>query len=494
MVRFTLVVGFIFSVFFVKAQEYRVSENPLSEITTYKVLADEDTLIHYAIKPLWLKESYIHAFEKELINGGERKKKKRFVGRKLFEEHFFHLKGDKYNIMIDPLMDIGGGRDLEASETKNLTTNIRGIQLSGNITNKLSFYSSYYESQSFFPAYLDSIVRSKLSVPGFGRTKSFNNTGFDYNLVTGIFRFNASEHIQFTFGQDKLFFGHGYRSVLLSDNSFSYPFLGIHVKALKNKIHYSTNLVWLQELDRVPQTNDAEPLLIRKQANFHYLSFKPKKFLEVGIFEGVTWRRWDENEGSVDVNGAFYSPLIFTSELVNPDESEFHKVNGLNIMVSPFSKFQLYGQYAFNANSSAQQAGFKWNAPLGLNAWYVQGEYNNVGEEVYSTNEFNHINYDHYRQGIATPVDNYNELIGIIRFHKNYWWAEGKINIQEQEKLNNVTESVQLLQGELGYILNPKYNLMLYAGGIIRNSDLSDDTFWGFAGIKTSLINRYFDF
>ena len=480
-----------FSIF---AQDYRVPINGMSEISVNKTLDNSDTLVHMAIKPFWLPENYHLEFEKTLINGSYRSPKRRFVGRKIFDEHFGEVVKNDFVLRIDPLLEVHGGRDLDAEKTKNLTTNIRGFQLSGNIQKKVSFYTSYYESQSFFPSYVDSFALSSQVIPGFGRYKEFGTTGYDYNLVTGLFRYNASKHIQFTFGQDKLFFGHGYRSVLLSDNSFSYPFLGINIVGLKGKLQYSTNYAWLQKVERTPRVTTAEALLKRKQANFHYLSFKPNKKIEIGVFEGIIWKRWDETKGTIDVGTAFYAPVLFASEIVSSKEENFNKINGINLLVQPFKHFNLYSQFAFNSRDNAYQLGAKWNAPLGLESWFTQVEYNRVGEEVYNANEYENVNYTHYSQGLGTFYDNYNELIGVLRFHKSYWWAEGKLNWMQFDNDLSPVKSIQILQGELGYIINPKYNLTLYSGGILRSPDKGESTAWFYAGIKTNLTNRYFDF
>lgn len=493
-IRVVFLLSFVLFTFHTFSQEYRLNQGPLSALSSEKVLMEKDEIIHLGIRPLWVNNDLLIESEKKLIHGGDRKKKKRLIGRKLFDEHFLHLKKEDFTIRIDPILNLQAGRDLNDSTSKNLTTNSRGIRLSGNITDKVSFYSSYIESQSFFPTYLSTFVDSNQVVPGAGSIKKFKTTGYDYSEVVGVVRYKANNNLQFVFGQDRLFFGHGYRSVLLSDNSFTYPFLNINVHFFKHKLLYSTSYAWLMKREKILKISAAEALFKRKQANYHYLSYKPNKLFEIGIFQGVIWKRWDEQKGTISVNGAFYSPVIFTSLLANPKEEEHTSVLGANLLFNPMKNMSLYAQFAQGKDDNAYQAGMKWYSPFNWSSWFFQMEYNFVGEKTYLNQKAENSNYNHYNQGITTPISDYNEIVSRLAFHKSYWVIQGKINIQKRGLNSSAKENLQILEGELGYLINPKYNLMIFAGGMLRNSDLIKDTFWGFAGIKTNLTNRYYDF
>ena len=46
-------------------------------------------------------------------------------------------------------------------------------------------------------------------------------------MANGHVSYQTSKHFNFQFGHGKHFIGDGYRSMLLSDNSFNYPYLKI---------------------------------------------------------------------------------------------------------------------------------------------------------------------------------------------------------------------------------------------------------------------------
>src|SRR5690606_10303155 len=81
---------------------------------------------------------------------------------KLYKEHLFEIKGEDYSLFIDPLFNLEIGLDLSDTsgrgtikdEGGTIHTNTRGFQVGGTINNNFSFYTSFYENQSYFPDYL----------------------------------------------------------------------------------------------------------------------------------------------------------------------------------------------------------------------------------------------------------------------------------------------------------------------------------------------------
>ena len=125
-------------------------------------------------------------------------------------------------ISIDPQLNVESGTD-HVSDSSVLT-NTRGFRVAGNIGKDFSFLSSFRENQSTFIPYLHSYVNSTRVVPGQGLVKVFKVNAFDYAMAEGHISYSPSSHFNMIFGHGKNFIGDGYRSLLLSDNAFNYPY------------------------------------------------------------------------------------------------------------------------------------------------------------------------------------------------------------------------------------------------------------------------------
>ena len=58
-----------------------------------------------------------------------------------------------------------------------------------------------------------------------GAWKDFNETGKDYSSVSAYISYSPWSFLNIQAGHGKHFIGNGYRSLLLSDNAFNYPYL-----------------------------------------------------------------------------------------------------------------------------------------------------------------------------------------------------------------------------------------------------------------------------
>ena len=95
-------------------------------------------------------------------------------------------------------------------------------------------------------------------------------------MSSGYISYSPIKEFNIQFGQGKHFIGDGYRSMLLSDNSFNYPYLSISLNLLDGKLFYKTVNAWMQTLERMPLSASPEALFKRKSGSFHYLSLSRK--------------------------------------------------------------------------------------------------------------------------------------------------------------------------------------------------------------------------
>lgn len=263
---------------------------PFDRVTSLEVnrqLYALDTNIHMSYKSLLLNKSEYDTIIKNAQLRWGNKQYEKWVGRKLFNENLAILQAKDFYMTIDVLMNLEVGKDFDDNANDQISTNTRGILIQGNITDKVYFRTDFYETQSYFPTYIDSMIAVSGVVPGQGKAKPFKTGGYDYPMVTGIVNFQATKNVNLQFGQDKMFIGNGYRSLLLSDNSAPFLYLQAGLSLFENKLNYHANWSSLQTLVKVHGNPGGDDLFAKKQANFNYLSIKPNSLFEIGLFEGV---------------------------------------------------------------------------------------------------------------------------------------------------------------------------------------------------------------
>ena len=89
------------------------------------------------------------------------------------------------------------------------------------------------------PDYLEGYVRNNENVvPGQGMAKYnllYQESIMDFYYATGYINYDVNKFFDVQLGHGKHFIGDGYRSMILSDNSFNYPYLKITTDVWKFK-------------------------------------------------------------------------------------------------------------------------------------------------------------------------------------------------------------------------------------------------------------------
>ncbi|MFN5370607.1 MAG: hypothetical protein ACK5B6_04010, partial [Bacteroidia bacterium] len=227
------------------------------------------------------------------------------VGKKIFSEHLLQLDREDYSLYLDPLFGFSGGKDQFTG--RNTYDNSRGIQIMGSIGKSVSFYTSFWENQSVFVNYVDSFVRQNNVVPGQGRVKPFGDAGFDYAYAAGYVSIQPSKFFNLQFGNDKQFIGDGYRSLLLSDNAFNYPFAKITTNFWK--LQYTNLFLAWQNIGNA--SNSGVGGYKQKFGTIHHLSYNVMKGLNIGLFEGIVWQGGDTTGMRRGFDPIYLNPIIF---------------------------------------------------------------------------------------------------------------------------------------------------------------------------------------
>ncbi len=460
---------------------------------------------------------------------------KQWFWRKAFNEHLIEIEKEDYAITIDPIVNFQGGFG-DANQARTYFVNTRGFNVEGRIGQQFTFKTYYLENQAFFPSYISDFVRYRRVVPGQGFARTFGDGGFDYGVPGGEISYTPNKFFNFTVGQGHNFFGEGYRSMMLSDAAFNYPFARISTTFWRIKY---VNL-WSQMYDVRPEISGGN-IFSKKFVSSHLLSINVTKRLNVSFFESIVVGDTNQVRG---LDASFFNPVIF----YRPVEFAIGSGQG-NALLGTMASYkildglQAYGQFVldeFNleslrasngswVNKFGWQLGVKHYGSFGLSNLFTRIEWNAARPYTYSHRQVL-TNYGHYGQPLAHPWGaNFSEVLFQAIYQPNRYEFDLQINYgsigldsngsnwgtdvyqsyntRELDLGNEIGQGVnaQLLYVKLrlAYLVNPASGLKVETGLQHRNLsaavnattpfNTSSNT-WFFVGLRTEFLNRYYDF
>jgi hypothetical protein len=449
--------------------------------------------------------------------------------RKLFSEHFLQKSNSKFFLAVDPLINIAAGNEQLQNNTELLFQNTRGAQAMGQLGEKFSFYTAFFENQARFvdfrSAYFESrgelryngleYVVSNASIPNGGRTKPFKTSGFDYASSMSYLRFQPLKPLNIHFGNNSSFIGWGHRSLLLSDNSFNFTHLKIDWEIIPG-LNYTLIRGKQLNLLRKRYTNLVEPPFERKGIGIHYLSYSPIESLTIGLFESSVYLR-DEAESSQSVSPYFYNPVIgINSAALGSENGGVRNFFGANLGWRFHKNHMIYSQFISGDLRSPEygfQLGYRSNHLFAIKNLQFQVEYNQATDQLYAARN-RRMSYTHFNLPLAHTLGNgFEELI----IRAGYEWKGITFNVKhiyytanemmefknalfdsKSDYVQNTPETVNYTSAELGYVMNKATMLTVFANAIYRqsSSELNGNINHGliFLGIKSNLFNNYMDF
>ncbi len=470
--------------------------------------------------------------------------------RKLKKESLLIVRdtADKFHLTIDPLFNFEGGKDMADTSGEKLYKNTRGFLVRGDIGKKVSFESSFYENQATYARYIDNYIAStnKLFpqsatyqydvIPGQGRAKKFKVNGYDYAMASGYVSYSPIKMFNIQVGHGKHFVGDGYRSLLLSDNAFNYPYARI-TTTYKN-IQYTNLYTSFMNLTDggVTTPDNVERLFQKKIGSFQFLSANLFHRLQLGLFQGMIWQAADSSN-RMRTNFHTYDPVIGVSALTYGLHNENNVLMGATFKLKVTKSISLYGQYMLDDVYSEKgrgdirkkygyQVGFKYFDLFTVKNLHIQAEYNTVRPYAYAA-ENAYQSYTHYNQALAHPLGaNFYELVGFVNYRVKDFFIQLKANyaVKGNDSLKNnfggnvfkpdnsfpITqklENIETTQGlkttimyqdiHIGYLVNPSTNLNIVLGftnRLEKTDRTSSSTQFVYLGIRTSLSNFYYDF
>jgi hypothetical protein len=441
----------------------------------------------------------------------------------LYQRQLIEIKDSSYAIWITPLFDFSYGTQLNDSNSR-IYQNTRGVRLEGTFGKRIFYTTSFYENQSLFPQYITDYVSQRgeqypsaidsayhtqnAVIPGAARTKPFKTDGFDYAYATGMLTFFVTPKWTVWWGNQPLFIGSGHRSLLWSDNS---------VAMMNLRMRYRFSDKWdLQfvrarglNLLRRPVATNGEAYYEPKSMSIATLYFQPTDKISIGLFEGGMWYRGD-SVSQKSIPALYFLPAPGAAAIQQAgDDSSAYALLGLDVRAF-IGKHLVYGQFGLNPaenNSLVYQLGVRF-FPAKHPFIQLQAEYNHADARAY-TATVSRMNYGNYNLPVAHPAGNaFDELLLRLNCEYRHWFAALQTNYYLEKSLDatllmpvvitTVTGSQQVLHQslELGYRFNRTYGLEAFCGFRYRyaSGPATENDSWISAGIRTRLINHYFDF
>jgi hypothetical protein len=529
---FSVVITLTFSVELSSAQSvYLPNSYQLYQKFNADIYSIESSF-HTSLRPFII-DSLISGRYDSLMNIGVSSDRKSWLNRKIFNEHLFDVKTKDYTFYGDILADLQAGRDFSNKRTTNLNT--RGFQFGGTVGTKFFFYTSGFENQGKFPTYYNNLINTNAFIPGQSYARHYHGLAQDnqdWSYVTAIVSYTPIKQLNITLGQDKMFIGDGYRSLLLSDYAANMPLL--RLTANLGKVQYMMAWTYLEDLKE--QRFDTFGSYRRKWALFHYVDWNISNRVSFGFFNALISPETDAqgNRRGFDLN--FINPVLFASSLGSSDSPKDNVFMGFTGKYKIFDKTAIYGQLLLDRfkakdffsgnntdNTNGVQLGIRGADIFKVERLNYLFEFNTVKPYTYSSKE-PLSSYSFFGDPLGHPFGaNFREFLGIMNYSMGRFDFQGQLNyakygLDANQADNNgkiitkpypaapnptpvigqgIPTQLYYAEGTVSFLINPKYNLRFEVSGLYRQekNSLNDSktTFVTF-GLRTAFRNLYHDF
>jgi hypothetical protein len=452
----------------------------------------------------------------------EKKKRYSSFGHFLYQREWIQVVKPNGALWISPLLDMQLG--VERGDTnRRQFLNVRGVRIEGSMKNKVFFSGSLYENQAILPLYAQQYVSNRgefypnasdssyyqvnAAIPGAARTKPFKASGFDYAYATGMVYWKIIHNLTASVGNEPLFIGSGYRSLLYSDNSF--PSMHFRIQyAVGKRWNFQTVRAQGLNLLRVPYQANGESLYERKALSINSVYFKISKGVQVGLVEAGVWSRGDSLQKK-PVDGMFYVPFPGAAVVQEGINQKSNAYLGLDVNAR-FWNMQLYTQAGSNffvKHSELLQLGLRY-WPLANPNFLIQLEYNHTGKNAYTAKN-PRINFSNYNLPIGHPMaGGVDEFVVRIRAEWKHIFVSAQTNYYVNQQVSPrqllpvyqtlvaAYQSVFLQKIEVGYSFNRLFGFEVLGSFQYRtvHGPQNSQFYWINLGIRTALTNHYFDF
>lgn len=435
--------------------------------------------------------------------------------------------GGKWYGGLSPMLDL-------SAEAKNVGSALfrtaGGIQASLRYGDKLEIFGAFFGGLERAPEYINTFSDSLGVLPGLGRNRGSGDLSA-FALPAFAVMYSPSRFFQVDAGFGTNSFGSGYRSLLLSDAAYNYPYLKLTTDVWRFK--YTNLFAAMTHIgDEAVRSENFRP----KYTAAHHLSWAVSRRVTVSVFESVLWQGSDSlSDRGFDPH--YLNPVIFYRPVEFAMGSPDRMLVGADVQVRLGKKAALYGQFMLDefllenlrerngwwANKWGIQAGATVFDPLGLEGLRLQGEFNMVRPFTYSHGSPLQ-SYTHFNQPLAHPLgSNFYEAVFFADYERGTWFAgshtvvsrygrDGGANMggnifrsyanPEMIFGNRIAQGVRndliFQRVSVGKVIHRKMNLRLSLRATVRALSTEGGSYEteAFAGISlsTGFFNRYRDF
>nr|MCR5454975.1 hypothetical protein [Bacteroidales bacterium] len=290
-----------------------------------------------------------------------------WLRRHFFEDDFLRFSSDVHEITVNPIFHfqrtyLRNDKETELAYFKKryknadnegdkfYFLNTRGFEAFGRLGKKIYFNTEFYENQARYTRYEDSIINVMHGIPGQGFGKAFKVDGKDWAIVFGHISVNVNKHLTITLGNGKNSIGSGYRSVILSDLSFNYPFLRTDLRF--GNFYYYVLWGYMQSDHWSYFSNHETGESHYKYASYHVAGWKPNNKWELSLIEGVMWRNTDKDGVyKYSPNGLMFVPVFGLPMAANGFNDNNRIQIGLDANYTPTKYFKFYTQYNYQGKN-----------------------------------------------------------------------------------------------------------------------------------------------
>ncbi len=476
------------------------------------IAADEDDDAPFsAVKPVLIPSDEELPIVKEPLGTA------RWLRTHFFDDDFLQFSSDVHTITVNPILHfqrtyVRTDKDGELAYFKRqypkadndgdkfYFLNTRGFEAFGRLGKRIYFNTEFYENQARYPRYEDSIINVMRGIPGQGFGKAFKVDGKDWAIVFGHLSVDVNKHITITLGNGKNSIGSGYRSVILSDLSFNYPFLRTDLKF--GNFYYYVLWGYMQTEHWFYFSSSETGERQYKYASYHVAGWKPSPKLELSLVEGVMWKNTNkDNVYKYSPNAMMFVPVIGLPLAANGFNDDNRVQIGFDANYTPIQNFKLYAQYNYQGKGKVHgdqdseayygvQFGLHWfdlafGAADGLKS-HIQFEYDysNISDGKHSSDFWN---YGYPLTTLNVVNTGYGETILAADLEYKRVRLEGMLQHANWFDRKGIT---------LRYMLNPKtkWNVYLTAQSRTIDEEWHYDNNMLVIGMSICPQNFYFDF
>lgn len=511
-----LLISFVFSLFALKAQPENLPLGHNLSAPAYHFFNSNNVEIHTGFKPVVLSGKYKQSADTAMFRLERREaffknRKEHWLWESFFFDDLISVEKEKFTFYANFLAHVESGQMKDSAD--RLLINTRGIEIKGSIGKKLEYRSYFRENFSQFRPYIYDWAQERLVIPGQGAHKSYagDNSNLDYSSAGGYISFSPADFVNLQVGHGKHFIGEGYRSLLLSDNAFNYPYL----RAQFSYGAFNYNILFAEFQDFSVKYYFPH---IKKHFAANYLSYNYNKRFEIGLFEGIINQSNDTAVYHNKFPADYFIPLIGVKTATNHSSARNHLLTGINLKVKLTKSSQLYAQYALDFsrdNAAAYQAGLKifdaFHGLLPRHRLFLQAEYNACKGHIYTHRSIPYQTWTHYKQELAHPLGTrFKEAVIIARYECCRFSAELKYTDAQSPNSFDIykpepdinpgyqKQSIKHVSATAAWTINPRTNFQVYAGThtrqVFTDEDMLSESPFIFIGLKTGISNFYYDF